>query len=406
MAFSFSRSQAPVLTVGEVNRTLRSVLEQDERLEDLWVAGEISNLSRPASGHVYFTMKDAQASLRCVLWRADAQRIIPRFSEGDAVEAHGYVSLYEAGGQVQLYVDDVRLAGEGERFREFLRLKAALEQEGLFDPAAKQPLPAWPGRIGLVTSASGAALQDVLTVLQRRYPLVEVVLAQTAVQGEMAAPGMCAALEALQQTARPDVILLVRGGGSIEDLWAFNEPELVRAVARCPIPIITGIGHETDFTLVDFAADVRAPTPSVAAELATPDQGELRASVRALRSRLSLSARRQLADLRRELVELTMALRAASPRAQLANARQWLDELARLTGLTVKHELALRRAAVEGMRQALEAVSPQAVLSRGYAIVTDPVNGSIVRSARQVRPGDRLDIRLGDGTIAAKVEEG
>src|SRR3972149_4477212 len=260
----------PVWTVSALNRRVRGVLDADETLQDVWVTGEISNLSRPASGHVYFTLKDAEASLRCVMWREIASRqILPR--EGQSVEVHGRISLYEAGGQYQLYADGLRPAGEGELYARFVALKARLEAEGLFAPERKRPLPAWPRRIAIVTSPSAAALQDVLTVLARRYPLAEVVLAATPVQGEHAPPEIVKAL-ARANRARPDVILLVRGGGSLEDPWAFNDEGVVRAVAASAAPVVAGVGHETDVTLVDFAADRRAPTPSAAAELVVPER--------------------------------------------------------------------------------------------------------------------------------------
>ncbi|MCX6025119.1 MAG: exodeoxyribonuclease VII large subunit, partial [Chloroflexi bacterium] len=263
----------PVWTVSALNRRVRSVLDADETLQDVWVTGEVSNLSRPASGHVYFTLKDAEASLRCVMWREIASRqILPR--EGQSVEVHGRISLYEAGGQYQLYADGVRPAGEGELYARFVALKARLEAEGLFAPERKRPLPAWPRRIAVVTSPSAAALQDVLTVLARRYPLAEVVLAATPVQGEQAPPEIVNAL-ARANRARPDVILLVRGGGSLEDLWAFNEEVLVRAVAASPIPIVSGVGHEIDVSLTDLAADLRALTPTDAAVQVSPDGVQL-----------------------------------------------------------------------------------------------------------------------------------
>ncbi len=392
-----------VLTVSEVNRYLRLMMEDDDQLQELWVRGEVSNLSRPSSGHLYFTLKDAQAALRCVMWRADAQRLPMQPREGEAREVHGHISLYEAGGQVQLYADDMRQAGEGVRFQEFLRLKAALAEEGLFDAERKRPLPAWPQRIGLVTSPSGAALRDVLTVLQRRYPIAEVLLAATSVQGEEAPAGIRAALRELNRRAKPDLILVVRGGGSMEDLWAFNEESVVRAIAASVAPVVTGIGHATDFTLADFAADVRAATPSAAAEIATPHQQELRQQMTSDRRRLALAFVRQVGRARVAMDERLIALRLVSPRAQLANVRQQLDDRIRRAVAALAHAMALRRAAVQGLAQTLTAVGPQAVLARGYAIVTRADDRRIVRSVLQVRPGLSLDLRVGDGTIPAKV---
>ena len=261
---------SPRWTVTDLTRYLRQLLEADSSLQGVWVQGEISNLSRPSSGHIYFTLKDSGASLRCVMWRNEAARLRFAPQDGMAIEAHGSISIYEAGGQYQLYADILRPLGEGALYQEFLRLKALLEAEGLFDPARKRSIPEFPRRIGIVTSPTGAALRDMLNTLRRRLPLAEVILAPTPVQGDEAPPGIVAALRSLNRVAAPDVILLARGGGSIEDLWAFNDERVVRAVTESAAPVITGVGHETDFTLADFAADLRAPTPTAAAELATP----------------------------------------------------------------------------------------------------------------------------------------
>jgi len=258
-------------TVTTLTRYIREALESDAQLQDIWVQGEISNLSRPASGHVYFTLKDNGASLRCVVWKSGVARLGVQLQDGMAATAHGRIGVYDAGGQYQLYADQVRAAGEGALFQEFLRLKSLLETEGLFASERKRPIPPLPRRIGIVTSPSGAALQDVLNTLRRRLPLLEVTLAASPVQGTEAPLLLVRALEALnRQRLKPDVILLVRGGGSIEDLWAFNDERLVRAIAASAAPVICGVGHETDFTLADFAADMRAPTPTAAAEVATP----------------------------------------------------------------------------------------------------------------------------------------
>ena len=392
-----------VFSVSELNRYLRQVFEADYRLQDVWVSGEVSNFSRPASGHLYFTLRDAQASLRCVMWRPEVlrQRTLPR--DGDRVEAHGRISVYEAGGVYQLYCDALRPVGEGVLFQEFLRLKARLESEGLFDPARKRPLPAWPKRIGLVTSPSGAAIRDVLTVLRRRYPLAEVVLAPTAVQGAEAAPSIVAALAALNEVGRPDVILLVRGGGSIEDLWAFNDERVARAVAASRAPVVTGIGHQTDVHIADFVADLHASTPSAAAELATPNREQLRLDLYEAHRSLSASAAALLRRLSDDVDQVRIALRRASPQAKVANARQALDDLALRMLSAVRHDLALRTAAVAGMGQTLHAVSPLAVLARGYAVVTREVDGVVVRSVRLVSEGDRVSVRVADGVFPSQV---
>jgi exodeoxyribonuclease VII large subunit len=403
--FSALNLTAKVWPVADLTRYIRQMLEADYRLQDIWVMGEISNLSRPASGHVYFTLKDDAASLRCVMWRSEAagQRIFPQ--EGEAVEAHGRISVYEAGGQYQLYVDAVRAVGEGELYREFLRLKAKLEAEGLFDPERKRPLPAWPQRIGVVTSPDAAALQDVIHVLRRRYPLVTLVLSPTPVQGAQAPEKIVAALDALVRFGRVDVILVVRGGGSMEDLWAFNDESVVRAVADCAVPTVSGIGHETDIILTDFAADVRAATPSAAAEVATPDRQNLSQELDEARQRMTRRFGEQLAELRLALQRLQAALNAASPRAQIRVARRQMDEQVRRAHSGLRHALAMRRAAVAGIAKMLQAVSPIAVLERGYAIVRRDEDGALVRSVRQVTPGDPLRVRVSDGSFNAETVE-
>ena len=267
------------LTVSQFTFRVRKLLEGDSELQDVWVEGEISNLSRPASGHIYFTLKDKNASLKCVMWKTDAMRARPNIQEGAAVEVHGKVAVYEPQGQYQLIVNIIQPKGEGALFQEFLRLKAMLEAEGLFDPERRRAIPALPKKIGIVTSATGAALRDVLNTIRRRQPMLQVVLAPSPVQGVEAPPALVKAIQSLNLQS-PDLIILARGGGSIEDLWAFNDERVVRAVADSKAPIICGVGHETDFTLCDFAADLRAPTPTAAAELATQiTLNELRAQI-------------------------------------------------------------------------------------------------------------------------------
>jgi len=396
--------EPPVWGVSDLNRHIRILLEADPDLQDLWVQGEVSNFSRPRSGHWYFTLKDAGAALRCVMWRNAARRqpYIPQ--DGEAVEVHGGVSVYESGGVYQLYADEIRPAGRGGLYEQFLRLKARLEAEGLFDPQRKRPVPRWPQRVGIVTSATGAALRDMLHTLKRRYPLVEVLLAPAAVQGEAAPAGIVRALERLQGLQPPpDVILVARGGGSIEDLWAFNDERVVRAVAACRVPVISGVGHETDFTLTDFAADLRAPTPTAAAELAVPDQRELRAALDELRRRLYALTRAQAALRRGALQQIAARLEQASPLRFIRTQQQRVDELSERLTLLTRHRLALERAAVENAALRLRTLDPQNVLRRGYALVTDS-RGALVRSAGQPRPGERLHIRLHDGSFPVRVE--
>src|SRR6476469_10132580 len=267
-----------ILTVSQLNTYLREALEADEILQDLWVEGEVSNLSRPASGHWYFTLKEGEAQIRAACWKSYVARIPLPPTNGDAVLAHGRVSFYEAGGQLQLYVDMIRPAGVGLLYARFEELKARLDAEGLFDLSRKRELPALPTRIGIVTSPTGAALQDMLKVLRRRYPLAEIVLAACQVQGAGAAETVVEALYALYEQ-NVDVIIVARGGGSVEDLWTFNEEIVARAAFASPVPLISGVGHETDTTIIDYVADLRAPTPSAAAELVAPDIAELSGAI-------------------------------------------------------------------------------------------------------------------------------
>ena len=390
------------LTVTEINRLARTTLDNDPLLQDVWVGGEVSGLSRPASRHLYFTLKDAGASIRCVMWRDAAARVaIPR--EGEAVEAHGRISLYETGGQYQLYADYLQPAGQGELYAEFMRLKAKLEAEGLFDPARKREIPRGPRRIAVVTSPIGAAWQDVQTVLARRFPIVEVLFTPTTVQGDDAPKRICAALRKADR-AGADVVLLVRGGGSIEDLWAFNDESVVRAVAAMQTPVVTGVGHESDFTLADFAADLRAPTPSAAAELASPDRAELLEQIALHRRRLDFCMESTLRESRDRLRSMTIRLQAVSPLHRLQNIRQQVDDLSRRAEASIRSRLSLQRSRLDGLARVLEGMGPARVLERGYALIWSEAAGILVRSVRQAPAGTLLRIQVADGKLAARSE--
>ena len=399
----FSPTLASACSVTDLTRYLRDLLESDELLQDVWVQGEISNFSRPASGHLYFTIKDKGASLRCVMWRNNALRLAAMPRDGEAIEAHGVISIYEVGGQYQLYADLIRSAGEGALYQQFLRLKARLEAEGLFAPERKRPIPPWPQSLGIVTSPTGAALRDILHTLQRRYPLLQVYLAPTSVQGDDAPPGIVAALQALNQRVQPDVILLARGGGSIEDLWAFNDERVARAIAASSAPVICGVGHETDFTIADFVADLRAPTPTAAAELATPDQLELREAVQGLSERLERSMQSNLNATRWSFSALHHRFQQQSPRTRLQTGRQHLDELSHRAILGMLHSQQLHKAQLTALQHRLAALSPQGVLQRGYAIVATPA-GQIVHSTQQAHPGDALTVQVSDGAFPVRVD--
>lgn len=396
--------QIPTWSVTELTRYLRDLLESDENLQDLWVEGEVSNLSQPSSGHLYFTIKDSSSALRCVMWRnaVTRQAFLPR--DGDAIEVHGNISLYEASGYYQLYADLIRPAGEGALYQEFLRLKAQLESEGLFDPLRKKPIPPWPRIIGIVTSPTGAALRDMLRTIKRRYPPVEIILAPTAVQGEEAPAGILTAIESLNRVVKPDVILLARGGGSIEDLRAFNDEGVARAIVDSQAPVITGVGHETDFTIADFAADLRAATPTAAAELATPDQADLRQALSALGAD-NLRAMQLLLQTRRTDLERSHSLLLSrSPLGRVRRDRQRLDELNLRGSIALMHTLEIDRARLAGLDLRLRALNPQAILERGFSIVTH-LDGRIVRSVQQVQPEDDLQVRVSDGEFGARVQD-
>ncbi|MFU8827456.1 MAG: exodeoxyribonuclease VII large subunit [Brevefilum sp.] len=392
-----------ILSVSQLTGYLRQVVESDELLQDLWVEGEISNVTRASSGHLYFTLKDSQAAIRCVMWRNWATRLDFEPREGLAVEAHGGMGVYEVSGQVQLYVDILRPAGEGLLFQEFLRLKAKLEAEGLFDPAAKRPIPPLPRVIGIVTSPTGAALQDMLNTLRRRYPVVQVVLSPTTVQGVSAPGEIVAALEQLNRLANPDVILIGRGGGSIEDLWAFNDETVARAVAASAAPVISGVGHETDFTLTDFAADLRAPTPTAAAEVATPDRSELLGIVAELANRHTAALNTRLADLRWAHSQSKNTLDRLSPRHAINAYRQRLDEITLRLDRAAWVRLDKLGMGLANLEQSLHSLNPHAVLKRGYAIVTRASDGQLIKRADQVHPDEDVHIRVSQGAMQARI---
>jgi len=392
-------------TVSRLTQHIRTLLETDVTLQDVWVRGEISNLGRPASGHIYFTLKDANASLRGVMWKGDARRLTLPLQDGMEIEAHGRIGVYEPAGQYQFYADIIRPVGEGVLYQEFLRLKAKLEAEGLFDAERKRSIPELPRVIGIVTSDTGAALRDMLNTLHRRLPLVEIILSPSPVQGDEAPPKLVDALAALDRL-KPDVILLARGGGSIEDLWAFNDERVVRAVAASETPIISGVGHETDFTLCDFAADLRAPTPTAAAELATPITiTDLTSYLLGMGDRLVTSTLNLLAAHRTELISLAAALRYNSPLRRTQTDRQRLDDYARREMSALRHRLVLSKSGLQGLERRLESLNPLAVLRRGYAVVTRRSDGKLVSQVVQIKTDDEIQVRVNDGAFDAVVSK-
>jgi exodeoxyribonuclease VII large subunit len=435
-----------VYTVSRLNREARRLLEGGFPM--LWIEGELSNVSRPGSGHVYFSLKDRDAQVRCALFRTSALRVRFPLRDGLKVLARARVTLFEGRGEFQLTVETLEEAGEGALRRAFEELKQRLAAEGLFDAASKRPLPALPRRIGLVTSPTGAAVRDVLHVLARRFPGIPVLVYPIPVQGAEAAPRIVRALRLASRRAECDVLILTRGGGSLEDLWAFNEEMVARAIRECVIPVVSAVGHEVDVTIADFAADLRAPTPSAAAELVVPDTANWLRELEALERRLVRTARSLLATARERWRWIGGRLAQQHPRAQLRQHAQRLDELTlRLCGAgtraleraRTRHDrlgarlataspaariqrLLDRRAALDrrlhdrarrlleksrtelaGAARALQAVSPLATLGRGYAIVTDE-QGNVVREAAGVDVGARIDARLAHGRLRAIVE--
>jgi exodeoxyribonuclease VII large subunit len=433
-----------VYAVSELAQLLRGVVE--DSFPRVWVSGEISNLSRPASGHWYFTLKDDQAQLRAAMFRNANLHVRPPPQNGDAVLVRAQLSVYTARGDLQLICEHLEPAGEGALLRAFEALKQRLGAEGLFDPARKRPPPAVPRGIGLVTSATGAAVQDVLTTLARRFPLAPVWLWPVPVQGEAAAPAIVRALTGLPQRAPVDVVLLVRGGGSLEDLWAFNEEPVARAIRACAVPVITGVGHETDSTIADFAADLRAPTPTAAAERATPELAQWRQRLQRLQETAARLLRQAQAQRSRERLQLVTRLQRQHPGRRLQDAAQRLDGLSTTLSSAIRRRLRqneqqridlqrrLRRAAPlprlgqaepallrlqqrlqsagerrlhsETLRlsqatRSLQALSPLAVLERGYALVLDP-DGRVVQQRATAASAEQLTLVLRDGRVKVR----
>lgn len=404
--FDFNQLTPKLLSVSELASYLRQLLESDEILQDIWIGGEISNFSQPRSGHLYFTLKDSQASIRCVMWKNQALRLRFLPQDGMLVEAHGSMSMYEAGGQVQLYIDTIRPAGEGALYQEFLRLRAKLEAEGLFEPDHKRPLPDMPKIIGVVTSATGAAYQDILNTLTRRFPLAKVVLSPATVQGVDAPRDIASALLRINTLIHPDVIILARGGGSIEDLWAFNSEEVARAIYNSVAPVISGVGHETDFTIADFVADLRAPTPTAAAELASPiSTADLANDLQFLRNQMVDCVELDLREKNRSLQTFSHRLSRLSPTAYIANQAQRLDEANFRLERSITSWISTQKLHLSSFQKHLFSLNPIAVLQRGYAIVTSETDAKVISSVSQVKFNDRLNIHFKDGNIKASVQD-
>ncbi|MCL4534671.1 MAG: exodeoxyribonuclease VII large subunit [Bacteroidetes bacterium] len=389
--------------VSEVTRYLRELLDADEVLQDLWMEGEVSNFSRSSAGHVYFTLKDDASALSCVLFRGYIERGVKVPENGLQVVVHARLSVYEPRGTLQLYVDLVERAGLGELALQFEFLKARLAEDGLLEATRKRPLPAFPKRIGVVTSPTGAVIHDIINIVGRRYPLAEIVLSPAAVQGADAADSICQALRAVEEYGECDVVILARGGGSIEELWPFNEEKVARAIYACRIPVVSGVGHETDVTIADLVADVRAPTPSGAAELVVPDVQELRSQVRAQQLRLWQRTAELLASRRAALEQVQVLLFRLSPVDRLAYCRQQSRELSRRMVMRIQYRLAVQREQVDGRQRQLSSLSPLAILDRGYALCRHLSTREIVHSVAQASPGDSVEVRVSDGSFRSKV---
>ncbi|TAK91813.1 MAG: exodeoxyribonuclease VII large subunit [Burkholderiaceae bacterium] len=388
-----------VLTISDLNRVVSGLLERSFPL--LWVSGEISNLTRAASGHWYFTLKDDGAQVKAVMFRGRNQSLDWQPREGDAVEARVLVSLYQARGEFQLNVEVLRQAGRGSLYEQFLARKDKLAREGWFDAARKRVLPAHPRAIGIISSPQAAALQDVLTALWRRAPQIPVFIYPSPVQGVEAPPQLLRALETANRRAECDVLLLVRGGGSLEDLWAFNDEVLTRAIAQSAIPVVSGVGHETDFTLADFAADLRAPTPTAAAELATQQRTVLQAQLQQLAQRLQGLQRRGVQNAAQRLDYLQRRL--PTPQQQLQRQQERLGQWRALLQASMARQLTQRQVQLVQQQQLLTLLNPHNTLERGYSIVRDAA-GQVVRSAAQVLPGQSIAITLAQGQLDAEVK--
>jgi len=393
-----------VYTVSQVTQYIKNLFEVDPTLQDLWVEGEVSNCVQSAAGHMYFTLKDAHAQLSCVLWRSTVASLEHLPANGDAMMVHGRASVYEVQGRYQFYVDWLEPVGAGALFLRLQALKDKLQREGLFAAEHKRPLPPFPRKLGVVTSPVGAALRDILHILQRRYPLAEFILAPTLVQGDEAPPQIVAAIEALNAYPDVDAIIVARGGGSLEELWAFNDERVARAIFASRVPVISGVGHETDYTLADFVADVRAPTPSAAAEVAVPDQEVLRSQIVQYRDALQQQMKQRIADEHRRIEHTAMLLRRFSPRALVDRRRQTLDERRQRIVTVQGHHLALLREHLVGMRLRLQALSPKSTLNRGYAVVSRRDTGAVVTHTAQVVSGDGIHVRVSDGHFTGVVD--
>jgi len=396
-----ANAMAAAITVSQLNRQVKALLEQG--IARLWIEGEISSIAKPASGHVYFSLKDKTAQIRAAFFRQRQHGPTIGLKNGDQVLVFGRVSLYEPRGDYQLIVEQVEPAGEGALKRQFEVLKKMLAAEGLFDEERKRNLPGLPARIGVITSPTGAAIRDILSVLGRRFPSIPVVIYPTAVQGDAAPAELIGALQTAVRRDECDVLIMGRGGGSLEDLWAFNDEKLARAIADSPIPIVSAVGHEVDFTIADFVADVRAPTPSGAAELIVPDRDDWLRSVNSLAARIARLGQRAIEDRGQTLDWLARRLAQSSPGAMLQRSATRLNGSKRRLSTAARSIVVDRTHRLELAMRGLHAVSPLATLERGYAIVADASTGKVLLRAIDASPGDNIRARLSHGELIATV---
>jgi len=391
-----------ILSVGELAWQIGRVLEADPILCDVAVRGEISNFKPYSSGHLYFTLKDGEAQIRCCLWKTYALRLNFRPADGDRVVATGRIEFFPKRGEVSFIINQLRFDGQGALFEAFERLKLQLAAEGLFDEARKRPLPEFPRRIGLITSPSGAVAHDVVTILRRRWPVATIVFIPSAVQGFSAVPDLIRALSWAGALGDLDGVIIGRGGGSAEDLWCFNDEDLARAAARCPVPVISAVGHETDYTILDFVADLRAPTPSAAAELVAPDVREVAAELRHARRRLfnAVAGEARLARARLDAARRRRVL--THPHERLTALRGRIGDLRTRVRDAARRRVKIERQSLAALRGQLRALDPQRTLERGFAVIHDE-RGALVTSAEQVRSGQRLRILWRDGAATVLV---
>jgi exodeoxyribonuclease VII large subunit len=392
-----------IMSVSALALYLHDLLETNDILQNIWVHGEVSNCKTYPSGHCYFTLKEGDAQLLCVFFKSSRIRTAaPTLRDGMALVVNGRVSFYERDGKLQFYVEEVRPLGEGARFQQFEQLKARLAAEGLFDAERKRPLPARPSIIGIVTSPQAAALRDMIRVLRTRYPLARVLFVPAAVQGSEAPAAIAAALDSLNEHGEAEVIIVGRGGGSIEELWAFNEEIVARAIARSRIPVISGVGHETDFTIADFVADQRASTPTAAATMAVANIEDWFADLSTKRQMLDRLLEDRLEDLRVQLQQSIRNLQHVSPQSRIERRRQQLDEYTERLQTCMQHIILLHTERLRGLALQLHTLSPLLTIGRGYAVVRRDEDQCVVTNVSQVQPGDHLTIQVQDGYIPVK----